>query len=374
MGRQLANANMDKMPNGVAGKSNGMSIANDVQSPFSAKSSKHTSPRSVRKAFQHDDKHYDEDDMGSVASSTAASVRTVKSVTVGTAPSFKSAERAQRRREYYTKLEEKHKALEAEKNQAEARTKEEQQAAIKQMRKNMIVRANPVPTFYYEPPPPKAELKKVPLTRPVSPKLNRRKSCGDVVQTSREQQVSKLACARNRRSLGSNHKESPSPARPKTRSSSLGNGTSTHKAKTQSGAEQHQVATMNAAAPKKITKQSSSNTAEQHEDHVTTTKNAAPEKITEQPSSDVAEQHQQDHVTVTNAAPEKITEQPSSDVAEQHQQDHVTVTNAAPEKITEQPSSDKAEQHQQDHVTAANAAPEKINEEPSVNVNVSVES
>ncbi|CAN1247107.1 Protein WVD2-like 2 [Linum grandiflorum] len=225
--------------------------------------SQHTSPQSAKEAVQHDDKHNDEDDKSSAASSSAASGRITKSVTVGTAPTFKSAERAQKRREYYMKLEEKRKAMEAEKAEAEARSKEEQQAAIREMRKNMVFKANPVPNFYYEPPPPKVELKKLPLTRPVSPKLNRRKSCGDLVYTTDQaQQVSKH-CAKHHDSLDQDHNEPPSAARANLRRTKTANSSSTRKAKSCSGFDQ-----------------------EEHHDASET--NDGPEKVDdEQPSADV---------------------------------------------------------------------------------------
>ena len=42
---------------------------------------------------------------------------------------------------------------------------EEQEAALKKLRKNLKFKAKPVPNFYYEAPPAKPELKKVYLTR-----------------------------------------------------------------------------------------------------------------------------------------------------------------------------------------------------------------
>lgn len=190
--------------------------ANNSNSPVATKNLQPISPPTARKPLQHDIKKLaDEEDNWSVASSTAASVRTMKSVTIGTAPTFKSAVRAERRKEFYTKLGEKHRALEEQRNQAEARSKEEQQAAIKLLRKNMVVKAKPVPSFYYEAPPPKVEFKKAPLTRPVSPKLNlnRRKSCSDATQTSREEVGKHFA----RHSIGFRKEDPTTPTSAKTK-------------------------------------------------------------------------------------------------------------------------------------------------------------
>nr|GMD01320.1 protein WVD2-like 2 [Ipomoea batatas] len=195
--------------------SNHSTNSNDLESPIPMTANK---PLHMQQLDDHDE----EEDRCSLASSSAGSVRSTKfKVTVPLGPTFRSEERAAKRKEFHMKLEEKHKALEAEKQEQAARAKEMEEAAIKQLRKSMVYKANPVPSFYHEGPPPKAEVKKSPVTRAKSPNLARRKSCSDVFISYPEE---KKGCAKARHSIGTYTEEGSSSSSSNSSKERVGSG------------------------------------------------------------------------------------------------------------------------------------------------------
>ncbi|KAF6165321.1 hypothetical protein GIB67_018765 [Kingdonia uniflora] len=84
---------------------------------------------------------------------------------------------------YFQKQEEKLNIKEAQRMDFQAKSKEKADAEIKKLRQNLGFKAKPMPDFYRETETPKNQIKKLPLTRPISPKLGRKPSMISVPET-----------------------------------------------------------------------------------------------------------------------------------------------------------------------------------------------
>ncbi|KAK9108363.1 hypothetical protein Syun_024374 [Stephania yunnanensis] len=98
------------------------------------------------------------------------------SPTVSSCFRFRSEERAAKRKEYSQKLEERFNAQE----DVRLKAKEKAESELKKLRQSLSFKAKPLPDFYRETESSKTQIKKIPLTRPRSPKLGRKPNSSTV--------------------------------------------------------------------------------------------------------------------------------------------------------------------------------------------------
>ncbi|KAK9277472.1 hypothetical protein L1049_007016 [Liquidambar formosana] len=116
--------------------------------------------------------------------SSSACGSKARSPTIFSSFSFRSEERAAKRKEFFQKLEEKINAKEAEKVQPQTKSKEKAENDLNKLRQSIGLKNKPFADSYRETELPNNHMKKIPPTRPRSPKLGRKPTSSMVLDTS----------------------------------------------------------------------------------------------------------------------------------------------------------------------------------------------
>lgn len=150
----------------IAGVESKRSIMNNAMSPLAERRQSATKSASAVSETKH--LHH----VGHKIPSTGASKGRPSS---GTSASVSNNEGANNKKESNSELVEKVHAKEGRKH-FPAKMKEQPEGQLEKVTKSQSFKATPMPNFYQAAAPPKPELKKIPPTRPKSPKLGRRNS------------------------------------------------------------------------------------------------------------------------------------------------------------------------------------------------------